>query len=100
MAYAPKTCAECGCKSPQNQMTRREVAKKATFKSHKSVTPLTFIGRICWKQKGQKEQSSLGLLQHQAEKALLMLAQKRCLYVAQTLAAVLARAHLTITWAF
>lgn len=53
MAYAPKTCAECGCKSPQNQMTRREVAKKATFKSRKSVTPLTFIGAFVGSKKAK-----------------------------------------------
>ena len=86
MTYAENLC-KMWKTTPQNLMRKKEVARKANFKSRKSVTPLTL--------KGHLHQMMIGLLQHQAEKDLLMLAQKRFMYDAQTLVAG-AQAHLVI----
>ena len=53
MTYAKRTCAKCGKQSPQNLMEKKEVARKANFKSRKSVTPLTFIGAFAGSKKAK-----------------------------------------------
>ena len=53
MTYATKTCSKCSKKSPANEMRKSEVAKKANFKSRKSVTPLTFIGAVVGSKKAK-----------------------------------------------
>lgn len=43
--FALRTCSDCGAKRPANQMKSRSVrAGGATFKSRKSITPMTIVG--------------------------------------------------------
>ena len=45
--YATKTCSDCGAKRPANQMTTKSVrAGGATFRSRKSISPMTIIGSV------------------------------------------------------
>lgn len=50
--FSLRTCCDCGAKRPANQMKSKSVrAGGATFRSRKSVTPMTFIGSVIGSKK-------------------------------------------------
>lgn len=50
--YGLRTCANCGAKRPANEMRSKSVrAGGATFKSRKSVTPMTLVGGLLGSKK-------------------------------------------------
>ena len=50
--FSLRTCSDCGAKRPANQMHSKSVrAGGATFRSRKSITPMTFIGSLLGSKK-------------------------------------------------